>query len=107
MTYLSALAELVDGRFKVLAGSDDFKDGLMVVKSEADARLAAAAIMTLQMRKLSGFGTLGAEQVKVTKTDKGWTCQFGRIYYFSGTVTFDAAGKLSGVSAHFFLPPPE
>lgn len=73
---------------------DDFNHGLMQVKSDSDARTAAAAILSLLNTDDIRPTVVSASEVTVTRTPTGWTCQVSRPRAFDGTVTFNASGKV-------------
>ncbi len=91
-----------------LRKTDDFKHQLMVVKSDDDARVAAAAILSLYSGGgiNTGPAVVSADQVKVEKTDKGWTCTAQKQFAFQGTVVFDPEGKLVSISKASIAPLP-
>src|SRR5207302_3853910 len=85
--------------FQPLRTPEDFNRQLMAVKSDDDAKVAAAAALSLYAG--SGHSTgpviVTADQVKVEKSDKGWTCTAQKPNAFQGTIRFDPDGKLISV----------
>lgn len=84
----------------------DYNAGLMPVKTDDDAKVAAAAILSLYGADLVGPGVIGANQVQVTRSDRGWTCTAGKKNVFRGSVLFSADGKCLGVSKMYDGPLP-
>jgi hypothetical protein len=93
-------------RITPLSKLTDFNQGLMKVKTDADAKTAAAAIFSLYGLGRVSPGIVAAKEVTVTRKDKGWSCQVNKKNAFQGTVTFDAKGKCIGVSKIFIGPLP-
>jgi hypothetical protein len=97
----------------------DYKAGLMPIQSDADARTAAAAILSLHQESGGPIhvpaGALPAKDVKVVKTDKGWTCTvplpkanlgFSGTWGGTGTVTFNVAGQPVDVAKQVLMTMP-
>ena len=86
---------------------EDLARGLIAVKSEDDAKAAAAAVLSLTFEGGHSLppAVLKRDAVKVEKSDKGWTCQVQQMA-LNGTVTFDADGKLTSVNKASFIPLP-
>ncbi len=76
---------------------EDFNRGLMPIKSDADARTAAAAILSLFNTGDIRPTVINASEVTVMRTPAGWTCQVSRPRAFDGTVSFNAGGKVTSV----------
>jgi hypothetical protein len=93
-------------KFTPLSKPADFNQGLMKVKTDADAKTAAAAILSLYGSGRVSPGIVAAKEVSVTKNDMGWSCRVVKKLAFQGTVTFDAKGKCTGVSKVFTGPLP-
>jgi hypothetical protein len=103
--YDAALAEYEKHSLRLTVGIDqamkvtpfqlpnDFNAGLMPVKSEADAKMAAAAILSLIGNDQVHPEAIAASEVSVTASKSGWTCNAKRTRAFDGTVVFDASGK--------------
>lgn len=105
--FISVTARIDDaGKITPQQKPDDYNTGLMKVASDDDAKLAAAAIMALYAGDRVGPGVVALNQVKVTKTDKGWTCVVSKQNLFHGNVIFDAAGKCTAVSKQYAGPLP-
>jgi hypothetical protein len=94
--------------FQPLQTTADFNRELMQVKTDDDAKVAAAAVLSLYSG--SGISTgaviVSADQVKVEKSDKGWTCTATRLNSFQGTVGFNPAGKVISVNKVSIAPLP-
>jgi hypothetical protein len=94
------------GTLTPLLKPEDCNVGLMKVQTDADAKTAAAAILLLNTSNGVGPMPVGASDVTVTRTAKGWTCQVTKRNAFAGTVTFDPAGKCTAVTKQSLLPLP-
>jgi hypothetical protein len=101
--YIS-LTVAVDDKGKV--APVDYNAGLTPPKTEADVKLAAAAILTLHAEGVAP-APVAVKDVQVSKTDKGWTCTAGGPKVsFAGQVTFDPDGKVLNVSKQYAGPFP-
>lgn len=98
-TFIS-LSISIDERGKIipLQKPKDYNSGLMKVKTDEDARIAAAAVLSLQGAGRAGPGAVAAKEVTVSKSEKGWSCRVQRPNAFWGVVVFDADGKCTGVA---------
>ena len=86
--------------------ANDFNAGLMPVKNDADAKVAAAAILSLIGNDQVHPEVIAASEVSVTTTNSGWTCKVRRVHGFDGTVEFDANGKcVSAKKVLNYVPP--
>ncbi len=105
--YMSLTVEISKGeKITPLHSAESFNTGLMKVRSEADVKTAAAAILSLYGAFRVGPGPVSAGAVKVTRRRKGWSARV-TARFFQGTANFDAAGKCTGVSKFFTGPFPE
>lgn len=108
VNYISVTVAMGKDGIRTMGKVESFREGLMVVKSEDDAKVAAAAVLSLYPGR--GFATgpaiIKAGEVKVLKTEKGWTCSAQKQFSFQGTVEFDAEGKLLSVSKNSIAPLP-
>jgi hypothetical protein len=106
-TFISLTVSL-DGQGKMvsLQKPDDYNAGLMKVASDEDAKVAAAAILTLASSDRVSPGAVAAKDVVVKKNDKGWSCQASRKGAYHGSVTFDSDGKCTQVSKTYAGPFP-
>jgi hypothetical protein len=94
--------------FRALGKPESYQEGLMAVKNDDDAKVAATAIISLHSSSgiQAGPAVITADQVKVQKTDKGWTCTAQKQLNFQGTAQFDANGKVTAVSKFSIAPLP-
>jgi hypothetical protein len=76
----------------------DYNQGLMRVATDDDARIAAAAILSLYSSERVGPGIVSAKEVTVTRSDEGWSCSVFRENAFRGEVVFDKEGKCVSVA---------
>ncbi len=78
----------------------------MSVKSDADAKVAAAAILSLIGNDQVHPMMIGANEVIVSGTKFGWTCRVQQKRGIDGTVVFDPSGKcVSAKKALNYVPP--
>jgi hypothetical protein len=85
-----------------------FNAGLMEIKSDDEARVAAAAILSMNNADHVPPGVVSAKDVTVSSNDKGWTCNFSKPMRFNGEVKFDSKGQVVAVSkkANWIMPLP-
>jgi hypothetical protein len=108
---LSIAVLIKDGKVTSLSKPADFNTGLMPIKTDDDARTAAAAIMSLSPAGELGFLRVEAKNVKVTRDkDKGWTCtsQVGPptpIFGGEARVTFNEEGRCTSVTMPRLIMP--
>ena len=93
-------------RITPLQKADDYNAELMPVKTDDDAKVAAAAILSLHGQDRVGPGIISADQVKVTNGDKGWQCSVSKKNAFESSVTFNTKGKCTAVSKIYSGPLP-
>ena len=86
--------------------AQDFNLGLMSVKTDEEARVAAAAIVALIGDDRVYPTPVSAQEVRVTRTQSGWTCLVTRPRGFDGKVTFDASGHCTGATKSLNYSPP-
>lgn len=103
--YKQALAEHEKHSLRITVGIDNqqrsdtfqtaenFNTGLMPVKTDEDARIAAAAILSLIGNDQVHPGVIHASEVTVTGTRFGWTCRVTQTKGIDGTVVFDPSGR--------------
>jgi hypothetical protein len=94
-----------DGKVTPLTGPAAFNTGLMPVKTEADARVAAAAILSLQQGPdvCGPPAAVRPKDVQVRRTGSGWSCTlplhfnagFAGEWGGQGIVVFDDAGLVT------------
>lgn len=123
---LRIVVAIQDGKVIPLKKTEDYNARLMPIKSEDDARIAAAAILSLQFRQQLNFShgptPVAAKDVKAVKNEKGWSCTMPLHYpgglggprdgwRGEGVVGFDAGGKVTKVTMQvqpvgpFLFPP--
>ncbi len=91
-----------DGSVAEVSGAGAANDGLMRVANAGDAKIAAAAIMSLTFGP-SGPISISADEVGVAPMDGGWLCLAtpgpagGKRTALE--VIFDAAGRCTGVTS--------
>src|SRR5262245_5471221 len=84
----------------------DYNQGLMRVTTDDDARLCAAAILSLYGSDRVGPGIVTAKEVTVTRTENGWSCSVFRENAFQGAVDFDRDGKVVSMKKTYIGPRP-
>lgn len=94
-----------EGKVRALLKPTDYNLGLMPVANEAEAKIAAAAILSFHGKGLTGPGIVSAKQVEIEKTSAGWTCQ-ASDRFFAGTVLFNGKGQVTAVSKNYIGPLP-
>jgi hypothetical protein len=116
--YKKALAEYEKNSLRITVGIDneqrsdsfqtaqDFNTGLIPVKSDEDARIAAAAILSLIGNDQVHPQVISASEVRVTGTKFGWTCSVKQTKGIDGTVAFDPAGRCTTATKVLNYTPP-
>ena len=89
-----------------LYAAEDYNQGLMRVASDDDARIAAAAILSVYCAEGVGPGIVSAKEVTVTKSENGWSCSVFRENAFRGAVVFDKDGKVVSMKKEYAGPLP-
>jgi len=84
----------------------DFNVGLMPVKTDDDARIAAAAILSLIGNDRVHPAVISAREVSVTGTRFGWSCRVKQAKGIDGTVVFVASGRCTSASKNLNYVPP-
>jgi hypothetical protein len=106
--YISVTVSLdKDGVRPLTAGVEDLARGLTAVQSDEDARVAAAAVLSVcpEGGRAVGLKAFSADAVRVEKTDKGRACTLQQ-QFVGGTVTFNGDGKLTSASRSSMVPLP-
>jgi hypothetical protein len=93
-------------RMTPLYEAEDYNQGLMRVTTDEDARISAAAILSLYGSDRVGPGIVNAKEVTVTRSDNGWKCSVFRENAFRGEVVFDKDGKCVSMSKVYAGPLP-
>ena len=86
--------------------AQDFNLGLMPVKTDDDARIAAAAILSLIGNDQVYPAVISSREVNVTRTQAGWTCTVTRTREFDGRVEFDPSGHCTSATKNLNYVPP-
>ncbi len=84
----------------------DYNQGLMSVTTDDDARIAAAAILSLYGSDRVAPGIVYATEVAVRRTENGWSCSVFRENAFRGEVVFDKDGKVVSLTKVYAGPLP-
>jgi hypothetical protein len=89
------------GEMKSLQEEDytqGYNQGLMRVTTDDEARICAAAILSLHISDRVGPEIVTAKEITVTRNEKGWSCSMLRENAFQGAVLFDNDGKCVSVT---------
>jgi hypothetical protein len=86
--------------------AEDYNQGLMRVTTDDDARICAAAILSLYSSDRVGTEIVTAKEVTVTRSENGWSCSVFRENAFRGAVVFDKDGKLVSMTKAYAGPMP-
>jgi hypothetical protein len=93
-------------RMAPLYEAEDYNQGLMRVTTDDDARICAAAILSLYGSDRVGPGIVTAKEVTVTRSENGWSCSVFRENAFRGEVVFDRDGKCVSMTKAYVGPLP-
>ena len=94
------------GRMTPIYKAEDYNQGLMRVTTDDDARICAAAILSLYGSDRVGPGIVAAKEVTVTRSENGWSCSVFRENAFRGEVVFDKDGKFVSMTKVYAGPLP-
>src|SRR5215510_1000670 len=95
------------GKITPLHEEEDYNLGMMRVATDEDAKICAAAILSLYSSDdRVGPGIVAAKEVVVTRTENGWSCSVHRENAFQGQVLFDKDGKLVSATKTYAGPLP-
>jgi hypothetical protein len=86
--------------------SQGYNQGLMRITTDDEARICAAAILSLYISDRAGPEVVTAKEVDVTRSEKGWSCSVHRENAFQGAVFFDNDGKCVSVTKTYMGPLP-
>jgi hypothetical protein len=86
--------------------AEDYNQGLMRVTTDDDARVCAAAILSLYGSDRARPGIVTAKEVTVTRNENGWSCGVFRENAFRGEVVFDKDGKCVSMKKVYAGPMP-
>jgi len=96
-----------EGKITPLHEEEDYNLGMMRVTTDEDAKICAAAILSMYSSdERVGPGIVAAKEVTVTRTDNGWSCSVHRENAFEGEVIFDKDGKLVSATKTYAGPLP-
>ena len=95
-----------DGKVVPLTTVGDLRMGLMNVKSEEDARIVAAAVLSLHGSGRVAPGVVIPAEVRVQKHKDGWQATVERRLQFQGMVQFNKNGEMTNISKDFTGPVP-
>jgi hypothetical protein len=96
-----------EGRMTPLHEEEDYNLGMMRVTTDEDAKICAAAILSLYSSDdRVGPGLVAAKEVTVTRSENGWTCSVHRENAFQGEVVFDKEGKVVSATKTYAGPLP-
>jgi hypothetical protein len=89
------------GRLTPLYKAEDYNLGMTPVTTDDDARICAAAILSLYCSDIIRPEIVTAKEVAVTRTEKGWSCSVFRENAFRGEVVFDKDGKCVSMTKEY------
>jgi hypothetical protein len=86
--------------------ANDYSQGLMLVTTDDDARIAAAAVLSLCITDHLVPEIVTAKEVTVTRSENGWSCSVFRENAFRGEVVFDKEGRCVSMTKVYVGPMP-
>jgi hypothetical protein len=89
------------GRMAPLYKAEDYNQGLMRVTTDEDARICAAAILSVYCSDSVRPEIVTATEVAVTRSENGWVCSVVRENAFRGAVVFDKDGKCVSMTKEY------
>jgi hypothetical protein len=89
------------GRMTPIYKAEDYNQGLMQVTTDDDARICAAAILSVYCSDIVRPEIVTAKEVAVTRSEKGWSCSVVRENAFRGEVVFDKDGKCVSMTKEY------
>ena len=89
------------GRMTPIYKAGDYNQGLMRVTTDEDARICAAAILSVYCSDSVRPEIVIAKEVAVTRSENGWSCSVVRENAFRGEVVFDKAGKCVSMTKEY------
>jgi hypothetical protein len=93
-------------RIASLYEAEDYNQGMMRVTTDDDARICAAAVLSLYGSDRVGPEIVTAKEVTVTRSENGWSCSVSRENAFRGEVVFDKDGKCVSMTKVYTGPLP-
>jgi len=105
--FISLTMRIDDGKITPLHEEEDYNQGMMRVTNDEDAKICAAAILSLYSSDdRVAPGLVAAKEVTVTSSGSGWSCGVHRENAFEGEVIFDKEGKIVSVTKTYAGPLP-
>ncbi len=96
-----------EGKITPLHEEEDYNLGMMRVTNDEDAKICAAAILSLYSSDdRVAPGLVAAKEVTVTRSGSGWSCSVHRENAFEGEVVFDKEGKIVSATKTYAGPLP-
>ena len=96
-----------EGKITPFHDEEDYNLGMMGVATEDDAKICAAAILSMYTSDdRVAPGIVSAKEVTVTRSENGWTCSVFRENAFRGEVVFDKDGKCVSMTKVYAGPLP-
>ncbi len=89
------------GRMTPIYKADDYNLGMMRVTTDDDARICAAAILSLYCSDIVRPEIVTAKEVAVTRSENGWSASVVRENVFRGEVVFDKDGKCVSMTKEY------
>jgi len=89
------------GRMGPLYKAEDYNQGMTRVTTDEDARICAAAILSLYCSDSVRPEIVIAKEVSVTRRENGWSCSVFRENAFRGEVVFDKDGKCVSMTKEY------
>jgi len=89
------------GRMTPIYKAGDYNQGMMRVTTDDDARICAAAILSLYCSDIVRPEIVTAKEVAVTRNENGWSCSVFRENAFRGEVVFDKDGKCVSMTKEY------
>jgi hypothetical protein len=96
-----------EGKMTPLHEEEDYNQGMMRVTNDEDAKICAAAILSMYSSDdRVAPGIVAAKEFTVTRSENGWTCSVHRENAFQGEVVFDKEGKVVSATKTYAGPLP-
>ena len=105
--FISLTMRIDEGKITPLHEEEDYNLGMMRVTNDEDAKICAAAVLSLYSSDdRVAPGLVAAKEVTVTRSESGWSCSVHRENAFEGEVIFDKEGKIVSVTKTYAGPLP-
>jgi len=96
-----------EGKMTALHEEEDYNQGMMRVTNDEDAKICAAAILSMYSSDdRVAPGIVAAKEITVTRSENGWSCSVHRENAFQGAVVFDKEGKVVSATKTYAGPLP-